>query len=179
MRRVHELSSPRDFGDSMADCELCGATKVSTREHRVNKAMLAICQRCIGQLNLQPKQEAPGLSRARNSQSRPSQSRRPKRNNLMNKTEKELASDFSRRIISSRESKGWDQNQLAKRMAETINVIKSAESGKPPTDAVVRKLEMILGISLMVESTNEHESMVGRPSNSRGMTIGDYLKDLR
>ena len=163
----------------MADCELCGATKVTTREHRVNKAMLAICQRCIGQLNLEPKQEAPGLSRARSTSSRPKQSHRPKPNNLMNKTEKELASDFSRRITSARQNKGWDQNQLAKRMAETINVIKSAESGKPPTDAVVRKFEMILGISLMVESTNDHESMVGRPSNSRGMTIGDYLKDLR
>ena len=141
--------------------------------------MLAICQRCIGQLNLEPKQEAPGLSRARSAPSRPKQSHRPKPNNLMNKTEKELASDFSRRITSARQNKGWDQNQLAKRMAETINVIKSAESGKPPTDAVVRKFEMILGISLMVESTNDHESMVGRPSNSRGMTIGDYLKDLR
>ena len=179
MRRVHELSCPREIGDSMADCELCGATKVTTREHRVNKAMLAICQKCIVQLNLQPKQEAPGLSRARATSSRPAQTHRPKRNNLMNKTEKELAPDFSRRISSSRESKGWDQHQLAKRMAETINVIKSAESGKPPTDAVVRKLEMILGITLMVESSNEHESMVGRPSNSRGMTIGDYLKDLR
>jgi uncharacterized protein (TIGR00270 family) len=163
----------------MADCELCGATKVTTREHRVNKAMLAICQRCISQLNLQPKQEAPGLSRARASSSRPTQTHRPKRNNLMNKIEKELAPDFSRRITSSRESKGWDQHQLAKRMAETINVIQSAESGKPPTDSVIRKFEMILGITLMVESSNEHESMVGRPSNSRGMTIGDYLKDLR
>jgi uncharacterized protein (TIGR00270 family) len=163
----------------MADCELCGATKVTTREHRVNKAMLAICQRCISQLNLQPKQEAPGLSRARASSSRPTQTHRPKRNNLMNKIEKELAPDFSRRITSSRDNKGWDQHQLAKRMAETINVIKSAESGKPPTDSVIRKFEMILGITLMVESSNEHESMVGRPSNSRGMTIGDYLKDLR
>ena len=49
----------------MGDCELCGATKVSTREHRVNKAMLALCQRCVGQMNLAPKQEAPGLAQAR------------------------------------------------------------------------------------------------------------------
>ena len=163
----------------MADCELCGATKVSTREHRVTKAMLAICQRCIEQLNLQPKEEAPGLSRARSMPQRSSSKMRSGRNNLMNKNEKELAPDFSRRIISGRESKGWDQNQLAKRMAETINVIKSAESGKLPTDAVVRKFEMILGITLMVELTSEHESMVGRSSSSRGMTIGDYLKDLK
>lgn len=163
----------------MADCELCGATKVSTREHRVNKAMLAICPRCIEQLNLQPKEEAPGLSRARSMPQRGTSKSRSGRNNLMNKNEKELASDFSRRIISGRESKGWDQNQLAKRMAETINVIKSAESGKSPTDAVVRKLEMILGITLMVELTSDHESMVGQSNSSRGMTIGDYLKDLK
>lgn len=64
-------------------------------------------------------------------------------------------------------------------MAETINVIKSAESGKTPTDSVVRKFEMILGIELMVESSGEHQSMIGNSANSRGMTIGDYLKDLR
>ena len=54
--------SPRgDIGDTMGDCELCGATKVSIREHRVNKAMLAICQKCVVQMNLEPKQEAPVL----------------------------------------------------------------------------------------------------------------------
>ena len=39
----------------------CVATKVSLREHRVNKAMLAICPKCVNQLNLGPKEEAPGL----------------------------------------------------------------------------------------------------------------------
>jgi ribosome-binding protein aMBF1 (putative translation factor) len=97
----------------------------------------------------------------------------------MNKQEKELADDFSRRIINGRQSKGWSQAQLGQRMAETVNVIKSAESGKPPTDSVVRKLEMILGIELMIEPTGDHQSMIGQNSNSRGMTIGDYLKDLR
>ena len=47
----------------MGDCELCGATKVSTREHRVNKALLAICSKCVDQMNLAPKQEAPGLAK--------------------------------------------------------------------------------------------------------------------
>ena len=64
-------------------------------------------------------------------------------------------------------------------MAETINVIKSAESGKPPTDAVVKKFETVLGVILMVEASNEQQTMVGQSSSSRGMTIGDYLKDLR
>ena len=33
-------------------------------------------------------------------------------------------------------------------MAETVNVIKSAESGKPPTDSVTKKFERVLGINL-------------------------------
>lgn len=172
--------SPRgDIGDTMGDCELCGATKVSIREHRVNKAMLAICQKCVAQMNLEPKQEAPGLARARRTPSGKPRQPTFRKNNIMNKSEKELAEDFSRRIINGRESKGWSQAQLGQRMAETINVIKSAESGKAPTDSVVRKFEMILGIELMVESSGEHQSMIGNSANSRGMTIGDYLKDLR
>ena len=38
---------------------------------------------------------------------------------------------------------------------------------------------MILGVELMVEPTADHQSMIGQKSNSRGMTIGDFLKDLR
>ena len=163
----------------MGDCELCGATKVSTREHRVNKAMLAICQKCVAQMNLGPKEEAPGLAQARRVPMSKPKRRTFRNKNIMNKQEKELASDLSRRIMNGRESKGWSQAQLGQRMAETINVIKSAESGKPPTDSVVKKFEMILGIELMIESSGDHQSMLGQNSNSRGMTIGDYLKDLR
>ena len=130
-------------------------------------------------MNLEPKQEAPGLARARRTPMGKQKQRTFRQNNIMNKSEKELADDFSRRIISGRESKGWSQADLGQRMAETINVIKSAESGKTPTDSVVRKFEMILGIELMIESSGEHQSMIGKNANSRGMTIGDYLKDLR
>ena len=59
------MSARGDNGDIMGDCELCGATNVSIREHRVNKAMLMICQKCVNQLNLTPKEEAPGLTQAR------------------------------------------------------------------------------------------------------------------
>ncbi|MGB0364739.1 MAG: helix-turn-helix domain-containing protein [Candidatus Poseidoniaceae archaeon] len=97
----------------------------------------------------------------------------------MSKQEKELADNFAKLIQTARENKGWTQAQLGQRMAETVNVIKSAESGKPPADSVIKKFEMILGIELMVEASSDHQSMIGQSSNSRGMTIGDYLKDLR
>ena len=64
----------------------------------------------------------------------------------MAKQEKELVADFASRISTARESKGWNQSELGKRMAETVNVIKSAESGKPPTDSVTRNLNEFWGL---------------------------------
>ena len=94
----------------------------------------------------------------------------------MAKQEKELVSDFASRISTARESKGWNQSELGKRMAETVNVIKSAESGKPPTDSVTKKFERVLGINLMELSGQIETSRVIK-SSSRGMTLGDFLNN--
>ena len=58
----------------------------------------------------------------------------------MNKAEKNWY-DFARRIINGREAKGWDQAQLGQRMAETINVIKSAESENRQPIQLLRNLK--------------------------------------
>ena len=82
-------------------------------------------------MNLEPKQEAPGLAQARRRPAGKQNQRRFNRNNIMSKQEKELADNFAKLILTARENKGWTQAQLGQRMAETVNVIKSAESGKP------------------------------------------------
>ena len=95
----------------------------------------------------------------------------------MTRTTKELADDFQRRIAQARGNRDWSQQQLAQRIAETVNIVKAAESGKRPTDAVITKLERTLGITLMVErSANETRQVNAGPT--RGMTFGDYLNDL-
>ena len=96
----------------------------------------------------------------------------------MSRSDKDLADNFASLISSARKQKNWNQAQLGKRMAETVNVIKSAESGKRPTDSVIKKFERILGITLMVE----HKSVDTRVINSgsfRGITLGDYLNKER
>ena len=90
----------------------------------------------------------------------------------------ELADDFAKRIQHARATRQWSQQQLAKKMAETVNIITSAESGKRPTDSVVRKFERVLGIKLMVERTASASRFIDA-GPSRGMTFGDYLNDLR
>ena len=96
----------------------------------------------------------------------------------MNKQEKELADNFAKLILNARESKGWTQAQLGQRMAETVNIIKSAEAGKRPTDSVIRKFEQVLSIDLMVERTADEARHINA-GPTRGMTFGDYLNDLR
>jgi len=158
----------------MGECELCGAVKVGVRQVRTGKTEVLACSRCIEKLNLGPKGEAPGLQQARRSGA-PSSTRK---NDLMSKGAKELAPDFHKRIAKARGGLNWTQMQLAKKMAETINVIKAAESGKRPTDAVIRKFESILKIELMVEREAEETRFINSGS-SRGMTFGDYFNDLR
>ncbi len=159
----------------MGECELCGAVKVTVKRVRTGKTEVTACERCIDKMNLAPKSEAPGLQRAR-SIARPPSPRR-KKNNIMTRSSKELADDFHKRISQARGSRNWSQQDLAKRMAETVNIVKAAESGKRPTDAVITKFERALGISLMIErSANETRQVNAGPS--RGMTFGDYLNDL-
>lgn len=157
----------------MGECEVCGAMKVSTRTVMMGKANVHACLRCVDKLGLGPKEVAPGLKM---SHSRSNSSFKPKRrNDIMAKNEKELVSDFATRISTARTSKGWNHAELGKRMAETVNVIKSAESGKPPTDSVVKKLERVLGITLMEVNAQTETTRVIKSSN-KGMTLGDFFK---
>ncbi|MDE0870040.1 MAG: hypothetical protein OSA21_06985, partial [Candidatus Poseidoniaceae archaeon] len=56
---------------TMADCELCGAMKVSVRHVQMGKAEVTACARCYEKMNLGPKETAPGLARAQSMNARP------------------------------------------------------------------------------------------------------------
>ena len=98
----------------------------------------------------------------------------PRGKSIMTRSEKDLADDFSLRISTARKQKNWNQSQLGKRMAETVNIGKSAEAGKRPTDSVIKKFERILGISLMIEHRSV-DTRVLDSGPSRGITLADYF----
>ena len=161
----------------MADCELCGAMKVSTRSVVMGRAEVQACKRCSDKMGLEEKKVAPGLAQIRNSSSSTSGGYGgigKKGKDIMLRGEKELASDFSKRVAEARAQKGWDKRELARRMAEKINVINNVESGKRPTDAVIRKLERSLDIVLMVDATPDENRHVNT-GQARGLTLGDFL----
>ncbi len=159
----------------MADCELCGAMKVSTRSVIMGRAEVQACKRCTEKLGLEEKKTAPGLAQLNSKATSGGYGGIGKKGkDIMLRGEKELASDFSKRIIDARNKRGWDKRELARRMAEKVNIINNVESGKRPTDAVIRKLERTLDISLMVEASPDENRHVNT-GQARGLTLGDFL----
>ena len=165
-----------ESGGIMADCELCGAMKVGTRSVIMGRAEVQACKRCTDKMGLEEKKVAPGLSRINNPNATSGGygGIGKKGKDIMLRGEKELASDFSKRVVEARTAKGWDKRELARRMAEKINIINNVESGKRPTDAVIRKLERTLDIVLMVDVSPDENRHVNS-GQSRGFTLGDFL----
>ena len=100
----------------------------------------------------------------------------------MHRRSEVLRGDFASAIRQAREEKGWDQRELAKRMAERVNIIQHTEGGKHPTDVVIKKFERILNIKLMQARESEEETQLRRTAD-RPMTMEDLYeqakKDLR
>jgi len=175
------------FGDTMGDCELCGAMKVSTRSTLKGRSTIEACLKCMEKMGLTV-EESP----RNNTPVPPSLNRRSsvggfggagkKGKDIMVRRSNELRNDFANAIRQARENRGWDQRELAKRMAERVNIIQHTEGGKRPTDAVIKKFERILDVKLMVERSSDEETVVRRTSD-RPMTMEDLYeqakKDLR
>lgn len=164
-----------DGTSSMGECELCGAVKISVRQVKTGKTEVTACTRCVEKMNLAPDFQSSTQQRPRQFATTPV---KRSKHDIMSRGSTELAEDFHKRITKARNAKEWSQQELAKKMSETINVVKSAESGKRPTDSVIKKLESVLEIQLMIERTASETQFI-QSGPSRGMTFGDYLKDLR
>ena len=62
------------------------------------------------------------------------------------------------------------------RMNERLNTIQRIENGSRPTDELVKKLEKVLGITLLGDSDIEYDAQLSQGSG-RGLPIADALED--
>lgn len=179
-------SQGQRLGGTMGECEVCGAVKVGTRTAMKGRSSIEACQNCLERMGLSiteqptPSRAPSGVLRGKTSGGFGGTGKKGK--DIMVRHSEELRSDFASAIRLAREDKGWDQRELAKRMAERVNIIQHTEGGKHPTDSVIKKFERILGMKLLVTRTIEEESIVRQTSN-RPMTMEDLYdqakKELR
>ena len=167
----------------MGECEVCGATKVSTRTAIRARSSIEACNQCMEKMGLTVPESASTKSHSPHhrdviNKSNTTSSKVRKGHDIMDRTSDELRDDFASTIRQAREDKGWDQRELAKRMAERVNIIQRTEGGKRPTDTVVTKFERILDIKLMVKREIDEETHVRRTSD-RPMTMADLYEQAK
>ena len=182
--KLEDQSLRAGYGDRMGDCEICGATKVGTRTTNKGRSSIEACLKCMERMGLEVTETQSTRNAPRSTRTAPRMSsggyggRGKKGKDIMVRRDLELRSDFASVIRDSRENKSWDQRELAKRMAERVNIIQHTEGGKRPTDAVIKKFERILDIKLMVEREAEEETVV-RKGSDRPLTMEDLYNQAK
>ncbi len=157
-------------------CELCGADVPHTKNVAIEGTVLSVCTSCS---RFGDEVTAPVVRRgtmppviAQRLEAR--KRRQTPRDVYADAGEMELAEDFPARIRQAREARGWKQADLGAKINEKVSVIAKLESGTiMPGDALIRKLEHELGITLKerVESV-----AVKKQAASTNLTLGDLIR---
>lgn len=87
--------------------------------------------------------------------------------------------DWTQKIKSAREKKGWDRSELGKRLFISETDIKAFEDGRrKPEPSQREKIERELGVSLIesevLESVEKKKSLP--PKSGQALTLGDLVK---
>ena len=148
----------------MADCDICGRPAVTRA--KVEGALLSVCQSC--------------LRYGREVASRQQAGKQP----AIRKPTKEydLAEGYGKLVMAGREKAGFSRQDLARKLLIFENVLARVEEGRMrPDEALARKLEAALGITLL-EEKRPGEGLDGPklPAASKGreLTLADVV-DLK
>ena len=152
-------------------CELCG-TECDCKPANVDGVKMMLCPRCmrygqrISTSDSTPiRVKKPMLDRIK----------RPKVKDVYKDMEKELVSDWNEIIKNARERKGLSREELGFKIGERTVTISKIENGDlRPSDKMVEKLEKELEITLVEKVSGV--STMPRSSQSRGLTLGDFIK---
>ena len=170
--------------DNSIECEFCG-TLITTKPQliKVEGALLNVCVSCMGYGNVVNTKRPTSNSVAPTfKQKKKEITKAPSRNlsRFSLKSKKQnvidigLTDDFNLKIKSKRMEKHLSQMQLAQKTGISNALIQSIETGKiRPTDLDIKKIERVLGISLM----EEIDSPVSNPETKKikSRTLGDIL----
>jgi len=146
----------------MAECEICGKPLSSVRRARIDGAVFTVCEGCSGHGT-----PMPVIARAP-----------PQKPAALPQIDAgpDAAADSGQRIRKERERRGLSRADLAKAILETESQVARAERGVPVGDAVLKKLERFLGVSLH----EEHADALFREGRAPPpLTLGDVAEIRR
>ncbi|MFH1331832.1 MAG: multiprotein bridging factor aMBF1 [archaeon] len=156
----------------MPTCDMCGREGPTVRAI-VDGSMMEVCSRCARYGNVIA--VAPQKVEF-------SEPPKPRQVVPVKKPEPQpmiiLVSDYAARVRSAREKMLYNQEELAKAVAEKVSVIHKIESSQlEPPVSVARKLELFLKIKLLEEIKKDDS---GKPKRldfkDNALTIGDLIR---
>ena len=159
-------------------CELCGGEiRGAPRIVHIEGAELRVCMPCSKYGTEVQKPRSPSAApepRARPGSPRPLQPPvQRRRRDLFDRMEGDIAEDYSDRIRRARVAKGWTEKQLALEIMERELLIKKVEKGDlVPEEELRKKLEKVLGISLLESAEDEVKAAKGKGMTT---TLGDII----
>jgi putative transcription factor len=159
-------------------CELCGGEiHGAPRVVHIEGAELRVCVPCSKYgTEVQRPRASTGVPAAppRRAGAPPApQPVQRRRRDLFDRMEGELAEDYADRIRRARVAKGWTEKQLALEIMEKELLIKKVERGDlVPEEELRKKLEGVLGISLLESVEKEVKSPKGKGMTT---TLGDII----
>lgn len=160
-------------------CEMCGKS-VGTRRYMVEGTVMNLGLECA-KYGTPMDAPAPTGSKAAVQQGLERREQRMTSRNVYDAGDSTyMVEDYGPRIHKAREAKGWTHEQLGNKVSARVPELKHIEAGKlRPSDAVAKKIERELGITLYekVEGPAPVVSGAKKPAGSGALTIGDLLKD--
>lgn len=160
-------------------CELCGAEiKGQKKTVRIEGAELQVCPQCAryGKEVQRPRKTSPASQKSVPPGAPVSRPSRPRRD-VFDFIKGDIAEEYNIRIRNARMARGWTQKELAMAIKEKELLIKKIEKGDLiPEEGVRKKLEKILGISLL--ETGEEDTKV-KKHGSVSTTLGDLISIRR
>jgi putative transcription factor len=159
-------------------CELCGGEiHGAPRTVHIEGAELRVCVPCskYGTEVQKPRASTGSPTQPPRKMGGPPapQPAQRRRRDLFDRMEGDLAEDYADRIRRARVAKGWTEKQLALEIMQKELLIKKVERGDlVPEEELRKKLEEVLGISLIESAESEVKSSKGKGVTT---TLGDII----
>ena len=163
----------------MPECEMCGK-QVGTRRYLVEGTVMSLGLECSKYGTPLDTPAPQGTPAAMHQNLARRDTRMASRSVFDQQEQVTLVDGYGPRIHKAREAKGMSYEQLGDKVSARVTELKHIEAGKlRPGDDLTRRLEKVLGITLLekIEATAPAISGQKKATAGSSLTIGDILRD--